>query len=62
MNIRSVLLTSRYEQEGKSEHRHERDAHAGGLTDKGVVLVDADLRCSSLARQVPLRRLPAGKR
>lgn len=49
-NIRSVLFTSRYEQEGKSAITMNvmRTLASFG---KRVVLVDADLRCSSLARR-----------
>ena len=49
-DIRSVLLTSRYEQEGKSNitmNMMRTLASCG----KRVVLVDADLRCSTLARR-----------
>ena len=49
-NIRAVLFTSRYEQEGKSAITMNvmRTLASFG---KRVVLVDADLRCSSLARR-----------
>ena len=49
-DIRSVLLTSRYEQEGKSSitmNMMRTLASCG----KRVVLVDVDLRCSTLARR-----------
>ena len=49
-DIRAVLFTSRYEQEGKSSitmNMMRTLASCG----KRVVLVDADLRCSSLARR-----------
>lgn len=49
-NIRSVLLTSRYEQEGKSSIAMNVMRTLAGY-GKRVVLVDADLRCSTLARQ-----------
>ena len=48
-NIRSVLLTSRYEQEGKSSIAMNVMRTLAGY-GKRVVLVDADLRCSTLAR------------
>ena len=49
-DIRSVLFTSRYEQEGKSSITINvmRTLASFG---KRVVLVDADLRCSTLARR-----------
>lgn len=49
-DIRTVLFTSRYEQEGKSSIAMNvmRTLASFG---KRVVLVDADLRCSSLARR-----------
>ena len=49
-NIRTVLFTSRYEQEGKSSITMNvmRTLASCG---KRVVLVDTDLRCSSLARR-----------
>ena len=49
-NIRSVLLTSRYEQEGKSSIAMNVMRTLAGF-GKRVVLVDADLRCSTLARR-----------
>jgi protein-tyrosine kinase len=49
-NIRSVLLTSRYEQEGKSSIAMNVMRTLAGY-GKRVVLVDADLRCSTLARR-----------
>ena len=49
-NIRSVLLTSRYEQEGKSGIAMNILRTLAGY-GKRVVLVDADLRCSTLARR-----------
>lgn len=49
-NIRSVLLTSRYEQEGKSGIAMNVMRTLAGF-GKRVVLVDADLRCSTLARR-----------
>lgn len=49
-NIRSVLLTSRYEQEGKSSIAMNVMRTLAGY-GKRVLLVDADLRCSTLARR-----------
>lgn len=49
-NIRSVLLTSRYEQEGKSSIAMNVMRTLAGF-GKRVLLVDADLRCSTLARR-----------
>ena len=49
-NIRSVLLTSRYEKEGKSSIAMNVMRTLAGF-GKRVVLVDADLRCSTLARR-----------
>ena len=49
-NIRSVLLTRRYEQEGKSSIAMNVMRTLAGY-GKRVVLVDADLRCSTLARR-----------
>ena len=49
-NICSVLLTSRYEQEGKSSIAMNVMRTLAGY-GKRVVLVDADLRCSTLARR-----------
>lgn len=50
VNIKSILFTSRYEQEGKSciVMNVMRTLASYG---KRVVLVDADLRCSALARR-----------
>lgn len=47
-NIRSVLITSRHEQEGKSSVAINMMRTIAGC-GKRVVLVDADLRCSVLA-------------
>ena len=49
-DIRTVLFTSRYEQEGKSSIAMNVMRTLAGF-GKRVVLIDADLRCSSLARR-----------
>lgn len=49
-DIRTVLFTSRYEQEGKSSIAINVMRTLAGF-GKRVVLVDADLRCSTLARR-----------
>ena len=49
-NIRAVLFTSRYEQEGKSGIAMNVMRTLAGY-GKRVLLVDADLRCSTLARR-----------
>lgn len=53
-DIRSILFTSRYEQEGKS-NISINVASTFSLLGKRVVLVDADLRKSSLAKRYRFR-------
>ena len=48
--VRSILFTSRYEQEGKSGIAMNVMRTLAGY-GKRVLLVDADLRCSTLARR-----------
>lgn len=48
--VRSILFTSRYEQEGKSAIAMNVLRTLSGF-GKRVLLVDADLRCSTLARR-----------
>lgn len=49
-DIRTILFTSRYEQEGKSSITMNVMRTLAGYGKK-VLLVDADLRCSTLARR-----------
>ena len=49
-DIRTILFTSRYEQEGKSGIAMNVMRTLAGY-GKRVLLVDADLRCSTLARR-----------
>lgn len=49
-DIRTILFTSRYEQEGKSSIAMNVMRTLAGY-GKRVLLVDADLRCSTLARR-----------